>query len=35
MKSFIILFFVSTITLFAHPYTFIDIFPKFIIKKIG
>ena len=28
MKSFIILFFVSTITLFAHLHTFIDIFSK-------
>lgn len=33
MKSFIILFFVSTITLFAHPHTFIDIFPKIYNKE--
>lgn len=28
MKSFIILFFVLSKTLFAHPHTFIDVFPK-------
>lgn len=33
MKSFIILIFVLTITLFAHPHTFIDVFPKIYNKE--
>jgi ABC-type uncharacterized transport system substrate-binding protein len=32
MKSFIILFFVSSVILLAHPHTFIDVYPKIYIK---